>query len=152
VRTFSVAASLLGLLACKPTDGYVRDATTPWMTGTTLENGECSFMLDAAYLTHEYDWAGGVRITATNAGAEQSHCSWDAMIVTGGGKALSSREGWSGSLGPGSSSTDYVELTTKYTLEGEEERPWLYVGTSAGWNPTQEDGASIVDPASEPPY
>lgn len=143
---------IVSVLACKPSEGYDQSATSPWMTGQTVSAGSCSYLLENAYLAHEYDWAGGAKITVTNEGEEETRCAWDVLIVSGRGKAMGSRKGWAGSLGAGSENSTYVDVSTSYTNEGETEGTWLYLGVHEGWSPTAEDGWHVVDPAKEPAY
>lgn len=151
----SIALGLVMLApgtGCKPSQ-FEKDAIPTWRVEETIESnsGQCSYRLDAAWLGHEGDWAGGVTITTKNETAGELRCAWEAVIVGPDGRSLSRRTGGGGGLAGGAEQVDAVDLSAIYRADGASRDAWLYIGTSEGWNMTSELGWQVVDARSSRP-
>lgn len=145
--------ALLGAASgCKPSQ-FEKDAIPTWRVEETIESnsGQCSYRLDAAWLGHEGDWAGGVTVTTKNETADDLRCAWEAVIVGPDGRSLSRRTGGGGGMAAGAEQVDAVDLSAIYRADGASRDAWLYIGTSEGWNMTSELGWQVANARSSRP-
>jgi hypothetical protein len=146
-----VLAALLLSLPCQPTDGYAKADATGWTHLETQVVGNCSFTLDGTYLRHVEGWEAGLAVTTKNVGPENTHCAWEAVIISGDGRAVSNRDGFASSLGADSEHADYIDFSESFTAGADQQSAWIHVSMGEGALGRENEAYWIVSPRDSPP-